>query len=272
MGDAVGNFLSFGDYDIIAYLMVGLAMFMVSDLVLGTGFLYRTKWNTGSVAGIVLLAYLSGHLISIPSNWIFDDWAVKSCLKQPVVHLIPAPVAKDSPPQPEPSIACTPISWVYSGGFDKPAPHDVLDRIADKAKGSLPKAALNTGAEPHARDNEGLFHEAFVAAKHDPNSYERMLIFQRLYLLFRNMGFLALSAFVAVLIKGLLVRFGIWQADRHLIHYGVRPWMISFWGQFGVFLVLSVGLFDRFLFFYRLYALEVISAYAYANAFGPFAD
>jgi hypothetical protein len=126
------------------------------------------------------------------------------------------------------------IWWIPWSGYATPATPDVVKRITDKSR---------------TADSDALFHEAFVTAKQDPNSYERMMIFQRLYILFRNMGFLALCGLIAVLVKCALFQFGLWRPDRHLIHYGVRPWMLSFWGQFAVFLVLSGGLFDRFLFF-----------------------
>jgi hypothetical protein len=241
----VGNLVPFGDYDLIAYLMVGLAMFMVLDLVFGLGLLYRTKWNSGSVTGIVILAYLGGHLTSIPSAWIFEDWLVGSCFSRPVEHLVPYPHAVRNA-----TLACSLASWLKPDEYDAVAPQDVLTRIAAKVH--------------QPPDDRAFFHEAFATAKRDANSYERMQTFQRLYLLFRNMAFLALCGLVAVSIKRTLIGFGRLQDDRHLIHYGVAPWMISFWGQFTVFLVLGAGLLDRFLFFYRLYALEVITAYAYA--------
>lgn len=252
----MGNFLVFSDYDIIAYLMVGLAMFFLLDLVLGSGFLYRHNWNTGSVTGIVLTAYIAGHLISTPASWIFENWAVKSCLMYPVVHLVPAKIRSQNPERKtDASYLCqVPIRWAALGDYFAPAPENVLKRIR---------------AKPLAPDDASLFNEGFIAAKRDPNTYDRLLIFQRLYLLFRNIGFLTLSAFLAVLIKRGLLQFGWWRPDRHLIYYGVRPWMISFWGQLIVFFVLTVALFDRFTVFYRLYSLEVISAYAYAFTFVP---
>ena len=255
----MGNFIVFSDYDIIAYLMVGLAMFMALDLVFGFGFLYRTNWNTGSVTGILLLAYLSGHLISIPGKWVFEDWAVHSCLKQPLVHLLPASAAPDkSEPSWISSVICkTTISWVPWTDYDTEATQDVQKLITAKQK---------------MLDDKSLFHQAFITAKRDANTYERMLIFQRLYLLFRNMAFLALSALVAVLIKRIMIGLGYWQNDQHLIHYGVKAWMLSFWTQLPVFLVLTVGLLDRFLFFYRLYSLEVLSAYAYSYGPSPIAE
>src|SRR6266404_2087221 len=160
MGGAVGNFIALGDYDIIAYLMVGLAMFMVFDLVLGTGFLYRTNWNTGSVTGIVLLAYLGGHLISIPANWLFEVKLVSSCLKQPVVHLVPAAAGSA---QQGSSTACSVITWLSPSHFTKPATNDVLARIAARSESAPPQAAATSDAERAARD-DALFHEAFITA------------------------------------------------------------------------------------------------------------
>jgi hypothetical protein len=147
----VGSLVALGDYDIIAYLMVGLATFMVLDLVFGLGLLYRSSWNTGSVSAIVLLAYLVGHLTAIPSKLVFEHWVVDVCLKRPLIHLVKAPIVQ----APAAAIVCAPISWVAPAEFFIPASPDVLNRLPVSKKESL-------------LDDRALFHEAFVTASTIP--------------------------------------------------------------------------------------------------------
>jgi hypothetical protein len=265
------TFLVFSNFDIVAYLMVGLSAFIVLDIVLSQGFLFRTKWNTGSVTGIIIFAYLMGHLVSIPSRAIFETWAERSCLGGPVGHLVSEDskdqterkcranstihrfpdIAADSPsPSAISSFLCkAAIKPIVRCEYFEPATQDVLDRIVPSA---------------HSRDASSFYNSAFVLARHDPNSYERMDIFQRLSILFRNMTFLAFAALLLVLLKSAMLPFGIRWADEHLIYYGVQRWMLKGWFQTLFFLALTVGLLDRYLFFHRLFALEAITSFAYS--------
>ncbi|HTV26191.1 MAG TPA: hypothetical protein VMF32_00220 [Xanthobacteraceae bacterium] len=247
------SLLVFSSFDLVAYLMVGLALFMILDLVLSFGFLFRTKWNTGSVTAIVIFAYLLGHLIAIPSRAVFETWAEQSCLGTPLTHLVPGVKdIKDAVESPSAmsSLTCeTAVRPIVRHEYFEPASQDVVARIAAKS---------------HSEDAKILYNTAFAIARHDPNSYERIDIFQRLSILFRNMAFVSLVAFLLALLKQGVLPFGIRLADRHLLFYGVQSWMLNDWVQATIFLGATIGLFDRYLFFHRLFALEVISAFAYA--------
>lgn len=240
---------AFSSFDLIAYLMVGLAMFMVLDMVLGLGFLYRPAWNTGSVTGILIFAYLAGHLISIPSRTLFEGWARDDCLGTPSYYLLDRAFEKKKTPSLASSLICDVLvrPIVRSEYFDAATP-DVLDRIKRK----------------HVNDRNYLFNNALVVAHHDAKADELITVFQRLSLLFRNMAFLAVAALVAVMARPILRDFGVQLGNRQLVYFGVRPWMLNGWVQLLVFLALAIGLFDRYLFYSRLYALEAITAFAYA--------
>lgn len=261
------NFLGLSNFDVIAYLMVGLAAFVVLDLVFGSGFLFRTTWNTGSVTGIVLFAYLLGHVISIPSRFLFEELAASDCLGDPVVRLVPTLVENHYAKSSVSSCICeplrrtvwhAPVRWILGPEYFELATQDVWSKI--DAKRPHPVASLP--------DSKAFWHEAYQTAKHDPIAYERADIFQRLSILFRNMAFLSLvGLFAAVgkgIGKGIARMFRRRAAYCYLIYYGVPRCMRNPWIQAGIFLVLTVGLFNRYLFFYRLFNSEIITAFAYA--------
>jgi hypothetical protein len=248
----VDSLLIFSNFDIIAYLMVGLAALTVVDLLFSSGFLYRAKWHTGSVTGVVILAYLGGHLISIPSRGLFEEWIVEGCLKSPVIYLVPGlePGFREKSQPPLPPHLCESVIFpIVRSEYFTQASQDVINRI---------------NAKKHSNDAEALFHEAFLTALHDPSIYERMETFQRLSLLFRNMALVAFAAAIIAAGKGLLLAtLGRRLEDRHLIYYGVPPWMLQWSVQLAVFVVLTIGLLDRYLFYYRLYESEAVTAFAY---------
>lgn len=250
------SLLVLGSFDIIAYLMAGLAAFFVLDLILGFGFLFRATWNAGSVTGIVLSAYLIGHLLSIPSRFLFEEVIADDCLRSPIVRLVPSLwrasdsiVASYICEPIRPYARHIPIRWIFGAEYFRTATHDVLSRVDTK----LSKAT-----------SESFFHEAYQLAKHDSIAYERADIFQRLSLLFRNMAFLSLAALIAIAGKSIASCFSNHPADRHLIHYGVQPWMLAPKIQAMIFLLLTIGLLNRYLFFNRLFVSEIVTSFAYA--------
>jgi hypothetical protein len=253
----VEGLFAFSEYDLIAYLMVGLAALIVFDFVLHTHFIFRGKWTTGTMTGVLILAYIIGHLVSIPSEFFLEELLAKDALGSPVSHLMP-----DKPCAPH--SAEEGISWhtfvpIYY--YFVPASHNICISVKNK--------------EPRIHDKE-LFSEAFAAAKQDTNSYERMTIFQRLYILFRNMTMV--SIFACFVLFPDLVRAARARCEARrlgkpepaapavphdLIEFGVQPWLLNPVNQFWFFAVLSIGLLDRYIYFYFLYSYEVISAFAY---------
>ena len=246
------SLFAFSEYDIIAYLMVGIAALIVFDFVLHTHFIFRAKWNTGTVTGVLILAYIVGHLTAIPSEFFLEELLVKDTLGQPIDHLVPTDPC---------TLKAEGISWktfVPLRYYFRSAACNIRNRVAAK--------------EPNSRGSE-LFSEAFAAAKQDAIAYERMTIFQRLYILFRNMAIL--SIFAAVVVVTNILRAAYRNSTVHkrkpahdsppylTIKFGVQPWITSPPHQLAFFAVLSLGLLDRYIYFYHLYALEVLSAFAY---------
>ena len=237
------KFLELNEYDIIAYLMVGIAALIIFDLVLGSAFLFRAKWNTALVVGVLIMGYVGGHLVSIPAGWLFRDVVIHGYLKEPIQHLIPK--TGQTPPDKTcewdvVGVKC--MSLDLWGRYFEPAPKELREQVLHDANGV---------------EGSDLFLKAFKKAKYNEATYARMEIFQRLYLLFRNLAFISVLAVALVAINLFRQAFGA-HRDRHLIYYGVQPWLTNRWWQFVLFTVLSYGLINRFLDFYRLYSLEVL--------------
>ena len=76
------------DYDIFAYLMVGIAVLAASDLVLGSRFVFRKQWGFGIVTMMVISAYVLGQILAGPAELILEQIAVRQFLKTPVHYLV----------------------------------------------------------------------------------------------------------------------------------------------------------------------------------------
>src|SRR5262245_9779295 len=83
------SLIALTEYDIFAYLMVGLALLGLSDLIIGTGFLLRSEWNAGIVTMTVIIAYVSGQITSWPAEIAIENGLINYALKPQTHHLVP---------------------------------------------------------------------------------------------------------------------------------------------------------------------------------------
>jgi hypothetical protein len=232
--------LNFGDYDLFAYLMVGLAAFVVCDLVFGTRLLFREKWHFGTTTAMLIGAYVFGHIIATPAEWILERVFVGKVLGPPTDHLVR-------------NLANKPNCLAGTIFFDyyKPLEQEVSDLVRKKTK----------------LQGQPLFWTAYAVAKKDISAKERLPIFLKLYAFCRNMSFVALVAAFVVLVQR---RRGYYTDERRAVllsYQGVPDWLTQPKWQFGIFLAAGLGLFLRYLFFYRLYSVEVLVAYATAASY-----
>ena len=237
----MSSLVSFSEYDIFAYLMVGLATLAVSDIVLGARFLFRETWHTGTVTITVIAAYLVGHIVATPAQWVLEQSLVNGLLGRPSHNLMVPETEAHS-------------GWMYRTVLEywRPLDKAVQGKIQSKT----------TAVE------EKLFWTAYPVAKANEKVQERLVTFSKLYTFSRNMTFVALLAMVAVGIKGYCARCG-WQPDAgHVIRMGMQPWFTQSRWQLVVFAGCAVFLFIRYLTFYRLYSLEVLVTYAFTPAAG----
>ncbi len=234
---------SFGEFDIFAYLMVGVAALIVFDFVLKTHFLFRARWKAPTLTAVLILAYLVGHLVSIPSELFLEELLAKNVLGEPISHLVPGGPCMDSSKET--------FSWIPLHYYFQSVPRPACEKIVSKSY--------------NARGDD-LFAQAFAAAKHDENAYERMMIFQRLYILFRNMTMLSIFAFCALVFRAAIGVSNSNNPSTELEAFGVQSWMTIPRNQCLFFGVLSLGLLDRYLYFYYLYSREVITSFAFFSA------
>jgi hypothetical protein len=90
-----------------------------------------------------------------------------------------------------------------------------------------------------------------------------MLIFSRLYVFCRNMAFVALLAAIASIVR--IGRLKLFRKNIQ-ISRNIPAWLRNPYTQLAIFAVVAAGLFYRYLFFYRLYSVEVLIAFAPAES------
>jgi hypothetical protein len=217
--------LPFTVYDFFACLSSGLVVLAG----LGAAFAGSDRWQQTPqpVVALVLVVviYGTGHVVANLSGHFYEGVAVRRWLKAPSVNLMA---------QARPS-GCT--SRFFPGYFRR-LPDGARARIKERAAGS---GMVDSG--------EDLFLVAFAVVKNDPQAYARLSTFLNLYGFCRNVSLAALLASAWLLVGAAL----------GTAHTGtiVSPG----WWAAGAF-VLAVGLFYRYLKFFRQYAVEVFLTYA----------
>lgn len=123
-------------------------------------------------------------------------------------------------------------------GYYEPLPDVTISRVLEKG------AAMNV-----SRPGEELFGPAYSVAKNDSVAMDRMQSFLNQYNFCRN------SALVALIDAGLLLVYRKWFDGPEEV-----VWWATAAGAVGI------GLFLRYLKFYRLFAVEVFTTFAYKEA------
>lgn len=244
------------DYDIFAYLMVGIAVLAASDLVLGSRFVFRNQWGFGIVTMMVISAYVLGQILAGPAELILEQIAVRQFLKTPVHYLVLTRKQYEEIAEPD---------------------NDFVARCNDRYEQTMQERYFITTVlsyfqplscviqqqirkdKKSIKDGQELFYEAYAIARNDDKTAERLGTFSRLYIFCRNMAFAALLAAVAVLFRWRRGRCAHWRA---LEAAGLSPWLTYPRWQFAIFATAAVALFFRYVFFYRLYSVEVLTAFA----------
>jgi hypothetical protein len=216
--------LPFTVYDFFACLSAGL----VALAGLGAAFAGSERWQEtpSTVVALVLLVliYGAGHIVANLSGHFYEGIAVRRWLEAPSVNLM---------------VQDRPSDWKAKlfPRYFRPLPDGVRARVVERATRS---GIVDT--------REDLFLVAFAAVKNDPQTYARLSTFLNLYGFCRNVSLAALFASACLLV-------GIALGTAHtgtLISPG--------WWAAGSFL-LALGLFYRYLKFFRQYAAEVFLTY-----------
>ena len=111
--------IPFSVYDFFAYLSSGTVVLATVDYIWGLGILERKE--VGTVLGIVLviLAYVTGHIVAQFSSFLFEHTIVKRILQRPLALLLGDEAALDS------------LRWIFPN-FHTPFPEHTRHRIKNR--------------------------------------------------------------------------------------------------------------------------------------------
>lgn len=217
--------LRFSDYDVFAYIASGAAALALTDLIFATQFILGVEWSVSQGLLTIVATYVLGHIIATPSAWLIERVLVRKLLKSPSENLMGT----------QPSAGWRRfLARTLLGDFYTP-----FD-IGTRSRLQTIMAANNVAP------GEPLFWLAFPEAKTDPIAYGRMVSFLNLYGFSRNMAFVLIAGGLACIIASAL---GMPNGDAQLQ-----------WGP--ISMLAGFGMFHRYLKFYRLYAVEVLTTFA----------
>lgn len=227
------NIFRFSDYDAFAYVASGIAAMTMCDVLIGTELVLTSGWSFSEGLLFLICAYVLGHLVAIPSSILFEGIMVRGWIGVPAGHLLG--LSQSGRPK-------WLLRLLFRGYFAR-----LTDELCTKIL--LPDS---TSAKNSV---DGVFWRAYEVARYTPVASARMDAFLKLYGFCRNLAFVAIVSSVASLLIEVISRKSIGWSDIVQGNFA-----LSF-----VLLIVGVALFGRFLKFYRLYALEVLLAYAAAS-------
>jgi hypothetical protein len=216
--------LPFSVYDFFGYLSAGfLVMVAVTTAFVGEAPL---RYSPNLIVGILLimLAYICGQVVANISGFLLEGVVVAKLIKRPTPHLFGASNA----------------GWRRKlfPGYCRALPTSTQERIRARAR--------SLGLEDEA--GWALFMHCHARVTAEPVTEERLDTFLNLYGFCRN-NCLALLAGAGLLLAGTLHR----TAQTGVVSPG---WWAAAAGA------CSIGLFYRYLKFFRHYAVEVFASYA----------
>lgn len=219
----------FTKYDFYAYLASGLMVLLFVDRIFGNSAYLINRADWGFVAGAmaVSLAYITGQIIAIPSSLILEHLLFKAVLRSPIV----LQVGIKKPRFHEKVLSA------LVGRYYGPLPENVGSKIKSKARN-----ILKMKDEDPDVSAEALFQVAFVEARKNEDTRNRMDDFRDQYGFSRNIAFIALMVFCMSLMK---------HSIPNAIEVGA--------------LVVFITMFVRFLKFYSSFQAEILRTFAFAS-------
>jgi len=227
------HLIALPSFDLVAYLMVGIAAIALCDLHFGTGVFFRDQWSVSVGTVIVIAAYVLGHVISTFSTLAIELPVIDGWARRPAFNLLATKEAEKAHAWPARVLL---------------APY--FDRLDDNTRAKIRER------KPQQNDIEELFWQAYDTTKTQEHAFERVTVFQQLYIFFRNMSFILLLAAI--------IRFPQRRAQTSGLHR-----LSSLRWQSVILLAISVVLFTRYLYFLRAHSIEILTAYAYGTPHPP---
>lgn len=219
--------IPFSVYDFFAVLATGFVVLCAVDYGFDVGWLTKETLPPGMILFLVVGGYALGHVVANLSSYFLEHKFLRGVLKSPEITLFEER---------------TDGFWSHLFPiFYKPFPLETQKRVFDRAK--------DAGIE---RPGRGLFFHCFAIVKRDKATAERLGAFLNVYGFCRNVCMASLIAAVVLLFASLR-KFN-WsngsgfEADKLV------------WSVLAVFV--AVGLFYRYLKFFKHYTEEVFRDYA----------
>lgn len=169
--------IPFNVYDFFAYLSSGAVVLATVDYVWGLGILEREKIGAALGVALVILAYVTGHIVAQFSSWLLEHTIIKRVLQRPLSLLMGA----------KPRLLV--FAWVFPN-FHRALPAITQQRVNEQA------AARNC-----APTGEGLFLHAYSIVTGNEKSQARLDDFRNQYGFARNMCFAFAASAIVILIS-----------------------------------------------------------------------
>jgi hypothetical protein len=218
--------IPFSIYDFFGYLLAGFLVLAAIDFTYNAAGVLAGASSALVITFWAVAAYIAGHLIAGASSAVLERGLTIRGLG-PSENALLSPQRHDRRAR-------------FFSNYFRPLPQETQARVLARAT----KVAAIT--EP----GRGLFFHCWANAKKDPPTLDRLNSFLNLYGFSRNISFAAALASLIVAAR--------------LVYLAVTKQTIApgfYWGLIaGV--VVAIGMYFRYLKFYRLYGVEVFTTYA----------
>jgi len=219
--------IPFSIYDFFGYLASGFLILGATDYAFNSGWLDKKEIGIGFGVLWIVIAYIFGHILANLSGHFLEAKMVRQILRCPEETLF-----ADQPPS----------GWkrhIFPGYYNS-LPIETRNRVIQKA---IAKAQISV-------PGRALYFHCFGIVKRDEAARGRLNTFLNLYGFCRNVSLASIVA-GGILVVGFLAD---WGYERKLDTEKIW-WAV-------VALGVAIGLFYRYLKFYRHYTVEVFITYA----------
>lgn len=217
--------IPFTVFDFFGYLAHGFIIIIAVDYAFFGNILIRSDITIIFGIYLILIAYVIGQIVANISAYIYERYLVNKLLGAPEIILLRKNKIKG-------------MKKLFPGYYDS-IPQQISSMILKKAKA---KAGIDS-------PGKALFLHCFYSVKSDPVTLERLHAFLNLYGFCRNISMASLIVIFILLFKMIMNMFRCIENDFSSI-----MWLCF------AFLT-AIGMFYRYLKFYRIYANEVYNSY-----------
>jgi hypothetical protein len=219
------------DYNFYAYITAGMLFIAVMDYTFaGSVLSQRPQWTVVQVVFWAASAYVIGQLLAWPAAAILEHGIARTFLHAPVAVLLGLR---------EQRLRERTFAKLFAKREYTPFPEQVREHIFQKAADTLKvhRSELN--------DPETVFEVAYSVVNSVPGAATRVDQFRNMYGFSRNISFVALTAVLVLSVQLYLT-----------------PTKLTA-GLLALALIMSIGMFGRFLKFYASFSREILRTYCF---------